>query len=385
MKTQWQQLARLGAWLVLSVPGFAQGGPSLNGSYAFLASAKQYDSFGETGGAVLSVLNFDGAGNVSGTAVLKARTGEFQDGDTGTGVVRGTYTTNPDGTGSVTLDFTDFGFSVKAAVVITDSGKGLQFADAPGNFGPATLNPALPGTPERVAGAIAGGYFLQNFRPGAQAGGTIPVTLTRTYNDGVAVYSLAAPATGTGPVMCPDGTSGTWSATIPSITAVIGGTSGNFLMPVLVTGCGSGARSNYSGLANLSSTPTGISLVLHLTGYFIVGSGRATNGTAPKGVYGAQFIGEPFPQAAVQTLNFDGSGGIKATTINAGGTTAFTGTYMANPDGSGTYTLTQDANPTAPPVTFAYATADDGATIYLLRTSGGGGGGNVVSGAGRLQ
>src|SRR5256885_15719054 len=112
MKTKWQYLARLGSFVVLSVSAFAQGGPSLNGSYAFLASAKQYDSFGETGGAILSVLNFDGAGNVSGTAVVKARTGEPREGDTASGAVGGTYTTNPDGTGTATLNFTDFQFSV---------------------------------------------------------------------------------------------------------------------------------------------------------------------------------------------------------------------------------------------------------------------------------
>src|SRR5437870_11222167 len=125
MNTRWRRLARLGSLLLLPVAGFAQSGPSLTGSYAFLASAKQYDSFGDTGGAILSVLNFDGAGNISGTAVLKARTGEPRDGDTGSGAVRGTYTTNPDGTGSVTLEFTDFEFSVKLAMVITDGGKSI--------------------------------------------------------------------------------------------------------------------------------------------------------------------------------------------------------------------------------------------------------------------
>jgi hypothetical protein len=92
LKTPLRQLAGLGSFLFIAVAGFAQTGPSLNGTYAVLASAKQYDSFGETGGAILSVLNFDGAGNVSGTAVLKGRTGEPRDGDTGTSAVQGAYT-----------------------------------------------------------------------------------------------------------------------------------------------------------------------------------------------------------------------------------------------------------------------------------------------------
>jgi hypothetical protein len=47
--------------------------------------------------------------------------------------------------------------------------------------------------------------------------------------------------------------------------------------------------------------------------------------------------------------------------------------------------MTPTATPSAAPTTLAYATADDGATIYLLRTSGGGAGANLVSGVGHLQ
>jgi hypothetical protein len=159
---------------------------------------------------------------------------------------------------------------------------------------------------------------------------------------------------------------------------------GNFLMTVLTSACRGQDISNYSGLANINPTPTGISLVLHLTGYFIAGTARATNGGAPKGVYGMQLIGEPFPSATLQVMNFDGSGGVKATAMNANGTT-FTGTYTTNSDGSGSVTMTQDANPATAPVNFAFALADGATTIYVLRTSGGGGGGDVVSGVGHLQ
>jgi hypothetical protein len=384
LKTPLRQLAGLGSLLFIAVAGLAQSGPSLNGTYAVLAGAKQYDSFGETGGAILSVLNFDGAGNVSGTAVLKGRTGEPRDGDTGTSAVQGTYTTNADGTGAATLNFTDFQLSVKLAMVITDGGKSIQFADAPGSIGPAALNPALQGSPDRVAGVVPGGFFLQGFRPGAQASGTIPLTLNRTYNDGVAVYSLAAPATGSGTVTCPDGTSGNWSATIPSITAVMNNASGNFIMPVLTSACGGDNATNYSGLVNLNFTPNGISLVLHLTGYYIAASASLITGGSPNGAYGIQFIGEPFPNAGLEIMTFDGSGGIKTSLLTAGGTATFTGTYTTNSDGSGAITLISDANPSAAPVTFAYVAADASA-IYLLRTSGGGSGGDVISGVGHLQ
>jgi hypothetical protein len=95
--------------------------------------------------------------------------------------------------------------------------------------------------------------------------------------------------------------------------------------PVLVSGCGAEDSSNYSGLANLNFAPNGISLVLQLTGFFVAGTGRATTGGAPKGVYGVQLIGEPFPNANVEVLNFDASGGITASLLGPGGTTAFTG------------------------------------------------------------
>lgn len=156
-------------------------------------------------------------------------------------------------------------------------------------------------------------------------------------------------------------------------------------MPVLVSGCGAQDSSNYSGLANLNFAPNGISLVLHLTGFFVAGTGRATTGGAPKGVYGVQLIGEPFPNAGIQVLNFDGSSGVTASLLGLGGTTASSGTYTTNSDGSGTITLTPNANPSSVPVTFAYAVADDASTIYLLRTSGGGGGVDVISGVGHLQ
>jgi len=136
MKTYWGRFARIGWFLVLCFPGLAQDGPSLNGSYAFLATAKQSDSLGETGGMLLSVINFDGAGNVSGAAVIKERTGRQQDGDSGTSAVIGTYATNPDGSGNVALEFTDFQFSVKLAMVIADGGKSIQFADGPGSSAP---------------------------------------------------------------------------------------------------------------------------------------------------------------------------------------------------------------------------------------------------------
>ena len=161
-------------------------------------------------------------------------------------------------------------------VVVTNGGKTIQFADGPGSTGPISFNTNLQGTPDSVSGPLPGGFFLQSSFPGiGQAAGIIPFTLNRTYNNnGIAIYSLPAPATGTGHVTCPDGTSGDWSITIPATTAIMKNTSGDFMMPVQTSVCGGQlqSRSNYTGLANLNFAPNGISLVLHLTGYFIVGT-----------------------------------------------------------------------------------------------------------------
>jgi len=46
---------------------------ALIGSFGFVAGLEQLDSNGSHGVAVLGLINFDGAGNVSGTATIKPR------------------------------------------------------------------------------------------------------------------------------------------------------------------------------------------------------------------------------------------------------------------------------------------------------------------------
>ena len=61
----------------------AQDLSSLSGSYGFQVVANQIDSLGSSGGAVIGVFNFDGAGHVSGTAIVKGRNGTPNDAFTG--------------------------------------------------------------------------------------------------------------------------------------------------------------------------------------------------------------------------------------------------------------------------------------------------------------
>jgi hypothetical protein len=66
------------------------------------------------------VLNFDGAGNISGSYTLVSKN------PTATGLLTGTYSTNPDGSNTVNLTF-DVGATATLALAVTDGGTGLQF------------------------------------------------------------------------------------------------------------------------------------------------------------------------------------------------------------------------------------------------------------------
>ena len=68
--------------------------------------------------AISGVLNLDGTGNANGSYAF------VDDHSTVPGAVSGTYSVNPDGTGSMTLAF-DFGLSGTVAIVVTDGGSGI--------------------------------------------------------------------------------------------------------------------------------------------------------------------------------------------------------------------------------------------------------------------
>ena len=95
---------------------FAQGIlPS--GAFGFSLS-KVPSPADKTAGALLGVMNFDGAGGVSGsfTSYFPANDPRLQ-----TGTLTGTYSSNADGTGSIDVTLST-GQGVQLAMVITDSG-----------------------------------------------------------------------------------------------------------------------------------------------------------------------------------------------------------------------------------------------------------------------
>src|SRR5579863_8959422 len=99
---------------------------SPSGAYGFQASLWTNDAANVSGGALLGVINFDGAGNATGTYTLQngAYSGDWQ--STATGSLTGTYSGKPDGTGTMTLEF-DEGFSLAFDTVVTEGGNGMQF------------------------------------------------------------------------------------------------------------------------------------------------------------------------------------------------------------------------------------------------------------------
>src|SRR2546430_1506452 len=137
-------------------------------TYGFVANAYQTDSSGQNGGALVGLMNFDGAGNVSGTFTIKPRNPNRNN----TFAIRsdsftGTYSSNPDGTISAKLAF--FFGPVTFDMVATNGGQGLQFVSTD-TYG---------GTSSQIRGSslqsLGGGLPIKLFFPSAN--GSLPVSL----------------------------------------------------------------------------------------------------------------------------------------------------------------------------------------------------------------
>jgi hypothetical protein len=340
---------------------------SPSGSFGFVVNAFQIDSNGSNGGAVLGVMNFDGAGNVTGTATLKPRNTNAQNAQPVPTTFTGTYSSNPDGTGSVTLSF-DVGIGATLAMVTTDGGQGMQLLSTDcSNCG---ANVSLQGQALSLTGGLPVSLFFQG------ATGNIPLSLSgvNSAGSGTTIYTAAA-TTGSGTAQCPDGSSGTWTASVPTLTIALNGGAGNFLAAVFGTVCGNPDFETLSGLVTGTVGPGGATnLILHGTGFVINGIARAAaGGSSPNGSYGFQLNYSPFPAGTVGVMKFDGAGNVAVSLTSAGGgnssatTATLTGTYSINSDGSGTIDLKTASGQAAGPA-FAFAITDGGSQLLLLRT-----------------
>ena len=77
--------------------------PSLSGSFGFLINASIAGTSTDSGTAILGVMNFDGAGNVTGSYNFQLGASANQAGQSAAGTFTGTYSSNPDGTGTISI------------------------------------------------------------------------------------------------------------------------------------------------------------------------------------------------------------------------------------------------------------------------------------------
>ena len=111
----------------------AQGTPPA-GSYGYLLN--QLPDATNPPAAIFGVFNLDGAGNLTGSyTFIGSITGPLP---LLSGKVTGTYSINPDGTGSVTVNL-DVGITTTQAIVLTDGGAGIQMLQTSSNGGGNTV------------------------------------------------------------------------------------------------------------------------------------------------------------------------------------------------------------------------------------------------------
>jgi hypothetical protein len=173
----------------------AQSKP-LSGSFGYLISSSVSPTSTDGGMAILGVMNFDGASNVTGSYNVQIGAAANQASQSLTGTFTGTYSSNPDGTGSATLTF-DVGISFTFAIVITDGGKGLQLVET-GCTDSCDLGGVVVSGVARAAytGSLKGAYGFQfnNSPDPGQSLGVLSFDGT-----GTAAVSLTFVSAGTGP------------------------------------------------------------------------------------------------------------------------------------------------------------------------------------------
>jgi hypothetical protein len=130
LKSYAQSFSRLAFILVLAlvVAGTvaAQDTPPV-GPYGFVLNATFSDPSMHGGLAMLGLMNFDGAGNVSGHYDLEVGSGGVEQQGSVTGGFTGTYSSNPDGTGTISITL-DIGVNAIFAMVIDNRGRSLELA-----------------------------------------------------------------------------------------------------------------------------------------------------------------------------------------------------------------------------------------------------------------
>jgi hypothetical protein len=193
-------LSALGLLCAMSFPAAAQMAPS--GSFGFLLHSSVSDPATNNGTGVLGVMNFDGAGNVTGTLTLAVSATATQPSATLPGTFAGTYSTKADGTGTMNLnvDLVAFQPTFAFAMVITDGGHGLLLS-VTGCGGMCDLGGDVISGAARLAspGPLKGSYGYQlDSTPNPRSSlGTI--NLDGAGNASVALTQIDVPPSGAQP------------------------------------------------------------------------------------------------------------------------------------------------------------------------------------------
>ena len=115
------RLASISVVLLVSMGALAAQTVLPSGSFGFLLNTSFTDPTNQGGAAIIGVMRFDGTGKVSGPFVLEYGSGGPLAATTITGTFSGTYSSNPDGTGSISITLSH-GIALTLAMVIANSG-----------------------------------------------------------------------------------------------------------------------------------------------------------------------------------------------------------------------------------------------------------------------
>jgi hypothetical protein len=208
MKNYTRSFPRLASALVLALTLFcslasAQSN-SLSGSFGFLLD--------HSGGlAILGVMNFDGAGNVTGSYTSRSNGGHPQ----GSGTFTGTYSSMPSGVGSKPGSITialDIGAAVSLDMVITDGGQGLQLVATDCSGGCDLAGAVFSGVARATyTGSVNGSYGFQLNSIPDPSGYLGVMSFDGAGNAAISITNVGAPQKGSPPPVGGGTLKGTYS------------------------------------------------------------------------------------------------------------------------------------------------------------------------------
>jgi len=106
--------------LVLAMVGTISAQTLPSGPFGFVVNSVFNDSSTQGGAAILGLMNFDGNGNVSGPYTLELGSLDGVGEETITGNFTGTYSSKPDGTGTISLSLPAAGVTLTLAMAIAN-------------------------------------------------------------------------------------------------------------------------------------------------------------------------------------------------------------------------------------------------------------------------